>query len=895
MASKDRPLLALAIALACLAAAPLANAQSSLFYGTSSSSQTSNTVQRINSNGTGNTLLFTAPGGVTNGVGRCTAVALDFWNGKMFLLDAGSNALWSVNMDGSGLALVRNHLTNAPLGIGLDVFSQKIYYSSSSSAQAGNTLQRVDYSGGNNTVLFTATGPAPGNGPRRCTALAVDTLNSRIFFSDAGNNAIWSVNLSGSGLTLVKSGLAGTPLDLALNVTNQLVYFTTSSTLQNANSIQRMAYDGTGLTTLLIASNGVKRCTSLDLDLLNSKIYFSDAGSNSLWSISLAGGPPTLVKTGLSPATVRKVRLLPSVSLVTVMNANDSGVGSLRQAIADVTPPGVINFSSALFSNGTAVINLSTIGDATCGPSAIGVDKQVTLLGPGGTNNLVITRSNTAPPMRIFYVSSLGSLSLKSITVTNGLALGSIGGSGFQRGGSGGGSAGLGGAILNAGFLDLENSTLAANVAQGGDGGGREMPWGGDGSGGGGAGLGGPGSPGGQPSIGGSGGNPLGGAGGAGSGAGGPGGPGGGGGGSSPTSGSGSGPGGLGGLGGGGGGGGAYNTVGYGGGAGGFGGAAGFGGGGGGGGGGTPDGAIGSGGFAGGNGGQADGSGNLGGGGGGGGGLGGAVFNLGGTLAVTNSTLSGNAAVGGAGGTSIHSAAAGAGLGGAVFNRSGTVTLLNATIAKNRADQGGGGIYNLGDGTNLSGVVSMRNTIVAGTTNWASDYVAVAINSASTTNTGNNNLIQLNQGFDGGIVTSADPDLGPLANNGGPTLTHALLDHSPAIDAGDNAGLPATDQRGYPRIVNSRGYGPAIVDIGAVEQGVFRLRAIPQSAASIQLNGFQLFLTGESNRLYVTEFSPDLFRWTNFATNQSAGDEIPVVDISTGTNSRRFYRAHTWP
>jgi len=62
MASKDRPLLALTIALACLAAVPPANAQSSLFYGTSSASQTSNTVQRINSNGTGNTLLFTAPG-----------------------------------------------------------------------------------------------------------------------------------------------------------------------------------------------------------------------------------------------------------------------------------------------------------------------------------------------------------------------------------------------------------------------------------------------------------------------------------------------------------------------------------------------------------------------------------------------------------------------------------------------------------------------------------------------------------------------------------------------------------------------------------------------------------------------------------------------------------------
>jgi len=46
--------------------------------------------------------------------------------------NAGSNALWSVNLDGSGLALVRNHLTNAPLGIGLDVFSQKIYGTDSS-------------------------------------------------------------------------------------------------------------------------------------------------------------------------------------------------------------------------------------------------------------------------------------------------------------------------------------------------------------------------------------------------------------------------------------------------------------------------------------------------------------------------------------------------------------------------------------------------------------------------------------------------------------------------------------------------------------------------------------------------------------------------------------------
>jgi hypothetical protein len=45
----------------------------------------------------------------------------------------------------------------------------------------------------------------------------------------------------------------------------------------------------------------------------------------------------------------------------------------------------------------------------------------------------------------------------------------------------------------------------------------------------------------------------------------------------------------------------------------------------------------------------------------------------------------------------------------------------------------------------------------------------------------------------------ADVGLGLLADNGGPTLTHALLAGSPAIDAGDNAVCPVTDQRGVTR------------------------------------------------------------------------------------------------
>src|SRR5262249_19080377 len=67
----------------------------------------------------------------------------------------------------------------------------------------------------------------------------------------------------------------------------------------------------------------------------------------------------------------------------------------------------------------------------------------------------------------------------------------------------------------------------------------------------------------------------------------------------------------------------------------------------------------------------------------------------------------------------------------------------------------------------------------------------------------------------GGLADSitGNPMLGPLADNGGPTQTMALLPGSPAIDAGANsaAGLPSTDQRGLARII-----GPP-ADIGAFE------------------------------------------------------------------------------
>ncbi len=103
--------------------------------------------------------------------------------------------------------------------------------------------------------------------------------------------------------------------------------------------------------------------------------------------------------------------------------------------------------------------------------------------------------------------------------------------------------------------------------------------------------------------------------------------------------------------------------------------------------------------------------------------------------------------------------------------------------------------------------VTMRNTIVA--QNAVRDLVGQFASSGhnligDTTEAG---------GFDETDILNVDPLLGPLADNGGPTMTMALLPGSPAIDAGDNTDAPDFDQRGpgFPRIVNGT------INIGAFE------------------------------------------------------------------------------
>ncbi len=202
---------------------------------------------------------------------------------------------------------------------------------------------------------------------------------------------------------------------------------------------------------------------------------------------------------------------------------------------------------------------------------------------------------------------------------------------------------------------------------------------------------------------------------------------------------------------------------------------------------------------------------------------GGGILISGGTLELVASSVTGNTAGSDGGGVAvrygeyapqdsliINSTISGntGDEGGGMLLDGGRFRFSNSTIAFNQGGFRGGGL----SGTSATYLIDLQSTLVAGNTlNGNAANVWAFPKSIA----GANNLVH------GGVgpapmpsdTITADPLLQPLADNGGPTPTHALGEGSPAIDAGNNAIGLVFDQRGANWM---REHGAA-ADIGALE------------------------------------------------------------------------------
>ena len=182
---------------------------------------------------------------------------------------------------------------------------------------------------------------------------------------------------------------------------------------------------------------------------------------------------------------------------------------------------------------------------------------------------------------------------------------------------------------------------------------------------------------------------------------------------------------------------------------------------------------------------------------------GGGLYHINEGATIANSTFSGNSSVTNAGG---------------IYFRDWTMTLNYVTIASNTADSNNNGTGN-GGGVFVAdwgGTIQVGNTIIAQNSDLSGGGPDCFTEGTAVLTSQDYNLIQditgcTITGSTANNITGADPNLGPLQDNGGPTHTCALLTGSPAIDEANPGSCLPIDQRGVAR---PQGSG---CDIGAYE------------------------------------------------------------------------------
>jgi hypothetical protein len=221
---------------------------------------------------------------------------------------------------------------------------------------------------------------------------------------------------------------------------------------------------------------------------------------------------------------------------------------------------------------------------------------------------------------------------------------------------------------------------------------------------------------------------------------------------------------------------------------------------------------------------------------------------------------------------------------------------VNVTIASNFCNATGigktnGYTYNNGFAAgsqvaNTNGTLQLLNSLLADSDTNENAYGII-------TDLGDNISSDGSANFNSGSSFNfTDPLLGPLANNGGPTLTMALLPGSPAIAYADSTdGAPPDDQRGY-----ARPTGNGVIDLGAYQSGANQIYGsaptLSLTIKAVSTNVVVTFTTvpAITNTIYL-QTSTNLTVWTDMATYGAFSSPSNISQtISAKGAPRRFFR-----
>ena len=278
----------------------------------------------------------------------------------------------------------------------------------------------------------------------------------------------------------------------------------------------------------------------------------------------------------------------------------------------------------------------------------------------------------------------------------------------------------------------------------------------------------------------------------------------------------------------------------------------------------------------------------------------------GGLLSVTDSTFADNTAIQGGAifndatatitGSTINNNSAFQG-GGLANDLVGTLTLINSTIAGNYAGQNGGGINQVGTLLSINNTIADNDVAAGGSgggvecllrdgdprqhdhraeLEWYRHSATPSDIAGTVSSVSANNLIGtgsggLTNGTNGNLVGVTNPDLGTLADNGGPTQTIALLKGSPAIDAGSNA--LAVDPQGNPLTTDQR--GTSYLFTGILMSG---------SASVTGISSTTGLVAGQTVTGPTTIFTGTLTSGSASVTDISSTTGLVAGQIITGTN-----------